>query len=97
MSDNTSLDVARHLHITGRVQGVCYRAWTQERARSLGLSGWVQNEADGSVTALVQGPKEAVAALIRAAQDGPTAARVRAVNSTEAVPDDTLTGFGIRR
>ena len=97
MSDNTSPDVARHLRITGRVQGVSYRAWTQDRARTLGLSGWVRNESDGSVTALVQGPEEAIAALIRAAQDGPTAARVSAVNSTDAAPDDTLTGFGIRR
>ncbi len=91
MSDNTSPDVARHLRITGRVQGVSYRA------RTLGLSGWVRNESDGSVTALIQGPEEAIAALIRAAQDGPTAARVSAVNSTDAAPDDTLTGFGIRR
>ena len=97
MSDHMPPFVARHLRITGRVQGVSYRAWTQDRARSLGLSGWVQNEADGSVTALIQGPEEAVAALIRAARGGPTAAWVSAVDSTEAVPDNTLTGFGIRR
>jgi hypothetical protein len=42
--------------VTGRVQGVSYRAWTRDEARRLGLGGWVCNESDGSVRALVVGP-----------------------------------------
>ena len=89
-------DIARKLRITGRVQGVAYRAWTCAEARKLGLTGYVQNEADGSVTALVEGPQEQVEAMITACHAGPGAADVRDVmaEDTEApgLPD-----FEIRR
>jgi acylphosphatase len=68
--------VARRLRITGRVQGVWYRGWTVEAARSLGLDGWVRNRIDGSVEALAVGPAEAVEQLIRRCAEGPPAARV---------------------
>ena len=45
--------------ISGRVQGVSFRVWTQFEAEKLGLSGWVRNEDDGSVTALISGPESA--------------------------------------
>jgi acylphosphatase len=44
------------VRVTGRVQGVAYRAWAADAARGLGLSGWVRNEDDGSVTALLSAP-----------------------------------------
>ena len=72
------------LRVTGRVQGVGYRAWAMDTARRLGLRGWVRNRADGSVEALVTGEEDAVAAMIEACREGPFAARVRAV----AVSDD---------
>ena len=65
--------------ITGRVQGVSYRAWTAEEARRRGLSGHVRNRADGTVEALFSGPEEAVDAMIEACRTGPRAARVEAV------------------
>lgn len=75
---------AKHVRVTGRVQGVAFRAWTQDRARSLGLSGWVRNRSDGSVEAVVAGPDEAVAALIVALHDGPPQAQVDEVSVTAA-------------
>ncbi len=79
------------LRITGRVQGVGYRAWAIETARNLGLRGWVRNRRDGSVELLATGPDDAVAALIEAAHHGPIAARVSEIR----VDDDEGNGsFG---
>ena len=75
------------LRITGRVQGVGYRAWALDTARRLGLRGWVRNRADGSVEALVTGDDEAVAAMIEACHEGPLAARVAEVGISDAEDD----------
>ena len=84
-----------HLRITGRVQGVGYRAWAIETAGRLGLRGWVRNRADGSVEALVIGADDPVAAMIEACREGPFAARVIEVLAGEAA-DDGSDGFGPR-
>ena len=70
--------------VTGKVQGVNYRAWTQEEARSRGLRGWVKNEEDGSVRAVLSGPEEAVADMLRAMEKGPPAANVTRVEPEPA-------------
>ncbi len=76
--------------VHGRVQGVWYRGWTVEQARSLGLSGWVRNRADGTVEALVHGPEDAVAELLRRCHDGPPAARVTRIDTApDASPAET--------
>jgi len=62
--------------VTGRVQGVSYRAWVQRRAEAGGLSGWVRNEPDGSVAAQVEGPEQAVEAMLAEMRSGPPLARV---------------------
>ncbi|NBC95978.1 MAG: acylphosphatase [Deinococcus-Thermus bacterium] len=63
-------------HVSGRVQGVSFRAWTQAEARTLGLAGWVRNRADGSVEGVAAGPTEQVDTLIERLRHGPRAARV---------------------
>jgi acylphosphatase len=83
------------LRITGRVQGVGYRAWAVQEATRLGVSGWVCNRRDGSVEAVITGDEDRVAAMIAACRDGPYAARVAAV-STEEARDDGSTGFTAR-
>jgi acylphosphatase len=67
------------LLVTGRVQGVGFRAFVEDEATLHGLDGWVRNRRDGSVEALVAGPADQVEALIAAARRGPPASRVEAV------------------
>jgi acylphosphatase len=81
-----------HLRITGRVQGVGYRAWAIETARRFGLRGWVRNRRDGSVEMLVIGAESPVAAMIEACREGPFAARVAEV-AVSATTDDGSEGF----
>jgi acylphosphatase len=72
------------VRVTGRVQGVGFRAWTARQAEARGLSGWVRNAPDGSVEALVSGPGEAVRAMIAALHEGPPLARVDRVEARQA-------------
>ena len=81
------------LRITGRVQGVSYRAWAVEQAVAQGLGGWVRNRRDGSVEALLAGPAEAVEAMIAACRRGPRAARVEGVTESPAEGEDPGSGF----
>ncbi len=86
--------IARHVHVTGRVQGVWFRAWTREQALAKGVFGWVRNLPDGSVEAVLAGPEEAVEAVIAVLHDGPPAAKVADVRVTEATMPDR-SGFHI--
>ena len=71
--------IAVRVRIEGRVQGVWYRGWTEDRAAALGLSGWVRNRRDGSVEAVFSGPAEVVRRLVDDCRDGPPTARVTRV------------------
>jgi acylphosphatase len=75
--------VRQRLRITGRVQGVAFRASTVATARALGLSGWVANRADDSVEVVAEGDDVAVAALVRWCHHGPPAARVDRIEVME--------------
>jgi acylphosphatase len=70
--------------VTGRVQGVGFRAFLVREATALGLAGWARNRLDGSVEALVAGPGTAVAALIAAARRGPSASFVECLREGSA-------------
>ena len=65
--------------ISGRVQGVGFRAWTRSNARKLALCGWVRNRRDGTVEAVFSGKTEAVDTMIHACKDGPLASRVMGI------------------
>jgi acylphosphatase len=69
--------------ITGRVQGVCFRAYTRDEARSLGVKGWVRNLPDGRVEVLAKGGIDQLRALEAFCRRGPPHARVRDVEVIE--------------
>ena len=78
----------RHLSISGRVQGVGYRAWVAQLAASRGLQGWVRNRRDGRVEAVFAGDPDSVAALVEACARGPMSARVQGVSVEDAAEEE---------
>jgi acylphosphatase len=83
--------------VTGRVQGVSYRASTASEARRLGVVGWVRNRADGSVELEVEGSDERVAALLAWCEQGPPSARVARVAVEEISPSGQDRVFSVLR
>lgn len=81
----------RHLIVSGRVQGVGYRASMAREAQSLGITGWVRNLADGGVEAMVAGTPEQVASIMHWARRGPPAAQVEHV--AVEIGSGEFTGF----
>jgi acylphosphatase len=81
------MTIARRVRVTGRVQGVFFRAWTRDEAKALGVTGWVRNDADGSVEAFVEGSDGAVAKMIALIGQGPSHANVDNVEVEEADPE----------
>jgi acylphosphatase len=79
---------AVQVRVSGRVQGVAFRWEAQHAAEKLGVTGWVRNEPDGSVTAHVEGEPDAVNDMVVWLRTGPPAARV----SNAAVRDAAPTG-----
>lgn len=79
-----------HVRITGRVQGVGFRWFVRQRAKSLGVAGWALNRLDGSVEVAARGPEDALAAFRTSLHDGPAGARVDHLEDLPPVPDDTL-------
>ncbi len=82
--------------VSGRVQGVYYRASAAREGERLHLRGWVRNEADGSVSLRAQGPAEAVDALLAWCRVGPPAAHVDRVEVDDVPADEALRGFEVR-
>ena len=72
--------------VRGRVQGVAFRAWTVDAARSAGVTGWVRNRSDGTVEAAFEGERGAVDELLAFVRCGPPAARVTGVDVFDEPP-----------
>jgi acylphosphatase len=85
--------VIRHVLIRGRVQGVGFRAWTEDTALINGIDGWVRNRADGAVEAVFAGSAEAVAAMIAACRQGPPSARIERIDER----DGSVEELAVRR
>jgi len=86
---------ARRFLVRGRVQGVGFRWFVEREAHLLGIAGWVRNNHDGSVEVLAQGTRDQLSGLHSRLREGPRAARVDAVEVSEANPTDGLISFRI--
>lgn len=84
-----------HAWVSGRVQGVCFRASTAEKARALGLGGWVRNLPDGRVELQAWGPSADLQALEDWLGVGPPAARVDNLERKSIAPG-AMSGFELR-
>lgn len=84
------------LCISGRVQGVFYRAFTRDTAFSIGLKGWVRNLPDGRVEAVFEGDKGSIEQAIKLCYSGPAGARVDDIEVQWEDPQEGLIGFQVR-
>lgn len=87
---------AFHAFISGKVQGVAFRAATADKAKELGVEGWARNLADGRVEVLASGEADALAEFQDWLWMGPPAARVDGVDAHPIDPDEVPTGFQVR-
>ena len=87
--------VARQVKVHGQVQGVFFRDSCRREAEHYGLTGWVQNAADGTVEAFFEGPQDAVETLVKWMHDGPSRAVVDRVDVTTDEPAG-LSEFRVR-
>jgi acylphosphatase len=85
-----------HVFIEGRVQGVCYRAFTRELAFSLGIKGWVRNLYDGRVEAVFEGKKELVDKAIKGCYAGPPGSSVTNIEVKWETFIGDQKGFSVR-
>ncbi len=74
--------VRAHVWVSGRVQGVSFRAYAEDEAAFRKVAGWIRNASDGRVEAVFEGERESVEAMIRWCHRGSPAARVTAVEVT---------------
>jgi acylphosphatase len=87
---------AIHLHITGRVQGVFFRASAKEKADTLGITGWVKNCDDGSVEIVAEGEEKALKKFEEWCHKGPTGAEVTHVERVKSTSAKKIKRFIIR-
>jgi acylphosphatase len=95
-ADGDDTRMRAHVFVSGRVQGVTYRATTRREAIEQGVDGWVRNLADGRVEAVFEGPESAVEEMLEYCHAGPMRARVDDV-TVEYEPPEGIEGFEIRR
>lgn len=88
------IETKRYL-VRGRVQGVGFRWFVEREAHLLGIAGWVRNNHDGSVEVLAQGTRDQLSRLHSRLREGPRAARVDAVEVSDATPVSGLSSFRI--
>ncbi|NPA39374.1 MAG: acylphosphatase [Thermodesulfobacteria bacterium] len=85
-----------HVFISGKVQGVFFRAYTEEEAKKLGLKGWVRNLPDGRVEAVFEGDEKAIEEMIKWCHKGSPASRVEKVEVIEEPYTGEFSDFRIR-
>jgi acylphosphatase len=87
--------VRAHVFVSGRVQGVNFRYYTQRKAQELGLAGWVRNLWDGRVEAVFEGEEQAVRRAVDWCHGGPPSAWVEDVEATYEPPTGEFGSFRV--
>jgi len=90
------MDINAHVLISGRVQGVWFRASTKQKADQLGLKGWVRNTSNGKVEAVFEGNEENVNEMIKWCHEGPPLSKVNNVEVRKQKPTGGFEDFSIR-
>ncbi len=90
------MKVCARVIVSGRVQGVSFRAATAKEARALGLTGWVRNMQDGRVEAVFEGGKEKIEEMLAWCRKGPPAAKVTGLEIVYEKPGEAFAGFAVR-
>ena len=83
--------------IHGKVQGVWFRAWAQDMAREMNVTGWVRNLPDGNVETLAQGDDDLLRRFEKQLWEGPPLARVTKIDIHWSESDEELSSFSVRR
>ncbi|ATX81114.1 acylphosphatase [Mariprofundus ferrinatatus] len=96
MAEHPVAETCLLARISGRVQGVCFRHYTQVEANRLGLRGWVRNVAEGGVEVCFAGPEVQITMMKRWLQQGPSYASVEHVAYSEATLPESCNSFSIR-
>jgi acylphosphatase len=94
MADTSAVHARRYV-VRGRVQGVGFRWFVEREAHVLQVTGWVRNNADGTVEVLAQGTRDQLSGLRSRLREGPRAARVDNVEESEAETVKGLNSFRI--
>lgn len=87
--------IRRRVIVSGHVQGVFFRETARRRALALGVAGWIRNNADGTVEAVLEGAEDAVERLVELCREGPRGARVEWVDVIAEEPEG-ISGFDAR-
>jgi len=90
------MDVAAHIIVSGRVQGVGYRYFVIHQATSLGLTGWVRNVPNGTVELRAEGDRSIVESLIQVLKVGPRSASVKDLQVEWEKPTYKEKGFNLK-
>lgn len=87
--------IRRRVIVSGMVQGVCFRAYTRDAARDLGVRGWVRNLPDGNVEAVIEGTSDTVRAMVAWLRRGSPMSRVDTVHVYEEAPTGEFVDFDV--
>jgi acylphosphatase len=93
--ESAKKDKRAHVLVSGRVQGVYYRSYAEEKARELSLTGWVRNRPDGKVEAVFEGEQEAVDEIVDWSHKGSPASRVEKVDVAWETPTGEFDDFHV--
>ncbi len=93
MSDDK---VRKHIYISGRVQGVGFRANARQKAQAYGIKGWIKNLFDGRVEAVVEGEQDSVQKMVNYLKRGPSFANVTDVEINDEPPTGNFNTFSIK-